>query len=427
TIKDYKDLLRSKDVALAKNEVQENHLRGLVSKAEAQDLDIARLEKRLAGAHQTISKMETADREKEQHYQKTLERCNDLIDRHDHLLDQYSISVQAQWRDAGGIWVIARVRPLRDDEDASLSAGITVETSTCDTVRIPRRENRTPGQSPLPVASHEHYRLRRAFSQFESNKTIIDDLSPLFHHIIDTEHTYIVVDGQSGSGKSYTMLTGPNAIATVAAERIFADERWEADAWETRITCSAVEVYLDNAVDLLLLPGNQISQDKEPLGRGRSALRFAAIPVISVEQALSLFKSISKKRRSRSTGKNASSSRGHLVCALTKTLRSTTGSQPDRTTKLALVDLAGSERFDNDAVESCQDETTFINKSRWAIREDLRQWTGKEPRPSSRPDQLPGILREFLQDECKVLYFAHVSPLLTDAVITQQTLEYAQQ
>ena len=191
---------------------------------------------------------------------------------------------------------------------------------------------------------------------------------PLF-----TYNVLTIMNGQSGTGKSYSMFNGDDAIAYAAAKGLFA-LRDQLDlgavgAGAYRIVYTALEVYNDRLRDLL---GGSTPQQ---IVLTRSGFGFAAKGVVEneVESIATLHHLLDQARRNREvkkTPKNPESSRGHLVCEITLIWDDPENNTPRRH-KLCLVDLAGSEHASEEVPSDLRAETQFISTSRTNLQTAL--------------------------------------------------------
>ena len=205
----------------------------------------------------------------------------------------------------------------------------------------------------------------------ESNANIGASLTQLACRAYWENNVCFIADGQSGSGKSYFLFNGPDALAPAIGKEIWNAERRH----ESTVECTALEVYQDEARDLLCPKG---SPQTGPLkfkfrGGNQEVVGARSEPIESEEQLRTLFTQICRKRHVSATGENAVSSRGHMMCTLT--IRSAS-----RETRVVIVDLAGSERRHGESLEGDQrKENHDINKSRSNIRRALVSFASNTP------------------------------------------------
>jgi hypothetical protein len=210
-------------------------------------------------------------------------------------------------------------------------------------------------------------------------------------------HGCLLAYGQSGSGKTHTMVgdaEGLDAPADAADDglgviprlvrELFARIAVETQSSKTafRVTAQYVEIYKERIFDLLK-GGPQASavasgsfdmvRDNVKV-RDNGKIEGTAEPVVtSVESVMALLKKGSAQRVSASTSKNDRSSRSHAIFRLRVTKETMSEGSTEATamtSTLTLVDLAGSERY-VDCADYGRDrlrEMTSINLSLTTLR-----------------------------------------------------------
>ena len=223
----------------------------------------------------------------------------------------------------------------------------------------------------IPASSSTNFKSYVVDDVFiaRSNAIIGEVLTPLFRRADGKHDVCCIADGQSGSGKSYTLFNGPNALAPRIGKDILTRE----SPYEYRVTCTALEVCQDGLKDLLDAEGSPTTgppESRSPRGKKPRALEnHVSKSITSEAQLCSLLAEACQRRRVSATGANAVSSRGHMICTLT--IESASLASPE-STRVVIVDLAGSERRQNESLTDDEKaETKFINNSRTEIRRAL--------------------------------------------------------
>ena len=203
----------------------------------------------------------------------------------------------------------------------------------------------------------------------QSNSMIEGILTTLIYRVLGKHDVCFIADGQSGSGKSYTLFNGPDALAPWISRDILNKEY----RYEATIKCTALEVSQDGLRDLLGAEGSPATgppQSQSPRGKKSQALVNPQSELITSEAQLRhLLTQACQRRRVSATGANAVSSRGHMICTLTIELKTPAGPE---STRVVIVDLAGSERRQNESLTDDEKaETKFINNSRTEVRRAL--------------------------------------------------------
>jgi hypothetical protein len=200
----------------------------------------------------------------------------------------------------------------------------------------------------------------------KKNHHINTFLEPLIRLVRDVhKHVCIILDGYSGSGKSWTLFTQHDSLARFAA-RIFSS-----GIQENPITFVAFETRGQDQTDIKFRRA-----ELRNIGVTENCVQY--IPgakhytVGNVEALIQLLTWTSERRDTDKTKFNKESSRRHLVCAIGVGPPTSAGNNMGW---LMLVDLAGAESMDASAQG---DESRKINLSRLSLRkliEDFSAWS----------------------------------------------------
>jgi hypothetical protein len=249
------------------------------------------------------------------------------------------------------------------------------------------------------------------------------DLAPLMSlfcpQTLQGPDAFIIADGQSGSGKTFTMMQGgTHSVVDLVARVLYVNAQ----------TCSEIELsgveFWDNTVlDLLLHPPARLerSSAKQP---GRFVR--PKTPEAFEKHVAEMMQS----RHTRLTALNQQSSRGHLL--LTIRLGRSTG----KPRFLWLLDLAGSENEVTNPDKTMQSESLFISSSRTALKTAF----GDRARPNRDSKvilsvfhhptvadsfQLTSSLLACLQPEVQTVYIGHLRPDREHHSATRSTVDFA--
>ncbi|KAJ3247103.1 hypothetical protein HDU78_005167 [Chytriomyces hyalinus] len=239
----------------------------------------------------------------------------------------------------------------------------------------------------------------------------------------------IMAYGQTGSGKTYTMMN--------IAEKLVNDFPFENDI---SAFISIIEIQGDVIRDLSVAgEGRKVPAEAKVLldGAGLPVLQnVAEYEAKSKEQVLEFFHHGFAMRTTRSTLKNAASSRSHFIC----TIR-ICGGKLGFDAVVKLVDLAGSEtgsdKKDHDAVRL--KEAISINKSLMSLKECIRKSTllsetsedasNKSSHIPFRSSKLTMVLKDALDPTLprftSTVVFALAAPTVADIPHTFNTYRYA--
>ncbi|XP_077756132.1 kinesin-like protein KIF25 isoform X3 [Canis aureus] len=308
----------------------------------------------------------------------------------------------------------------------------------------------------------------RVYGPEESQQVVFGDVCPLLTSLIDGYNVCIMAYGQTGCGKSYTMLGphskekrippwGPHSdlgiMPRAAAElfRLIAEN----PSRRLQVDLSIVEVYNNNIFDLLAKArGMAASGCRCEALTTKDARREVPLltrePVHSAEDFVALAAGSLRLRAELATLVHARSSRSHLIITATLTRGPAAGGSPaDQQAerpplegrpasgsrggascgrapagspgaqqpkeqvhaKLQLVDLAGSECAGLSGVTgSALRETSFINRSLAALADVLGALSERRGHIPYRNSQLTHFLQDVLGGDAKLLVMLCVSP-----------------
>ena len=284
------------------------------------------------------------------------------------------------------IWMLVRVRKVLEDMEET-AGSLLMEfqcRSTQDGVSLSCQGE--PGRTAT-VFEIDHY-----FASSSTNREVYREIEPLMDIVFYGEDVCFFADGQSGSGKSWTMFKGADAIAPSIAESIMTWKDTEAvEGWTREVQCSAVEVYMDKVKDLLSPDGIQ----QVDISKAKSG--WYDRPAVCVPSLLDLFKRAHDRLEVRATHENRESSRGHFICSLI--LTQSHPQRPSIKSRITIIDLAGSERMDRDAGIDHKSfvyrESVSINSSRTELRAFLKEKITLKPAsaPSEVSEPPPTYIR----------------------------------
>ncbi|KXZ48299.1 hypothetical protein GPECTOR_29g74 [Gonium pectorale] len=275
----------------------------------------------------------------------------------------------------------------------------------------------------------------------------------------------ILAYGQTGSGKTHTMFGRPRnddqrGLIPRAIELLFTGIGHEEDAIRRTpeagtvtftVICSCVELHKENLRDLLcdLTPQKRSTSKevkleiREHRSKGPYVAGLMEFPALNADAVHKLLDRAEKNRCTRSTERNAASSRSHAIFAIsiTKEVTSASGAVTKFTSKLNLVDLAGSERAASSGVgqdeqlkETCGINSSLVALGRVIFALNKAQSEANEPRAGQggsslhvpyRDNKLTYLLKESLGGNARTFFIACVSPGAACAEETLSTLRFA--
>lgn len=310
----------------------------------------------------------------------------------------------------------------------------------------------------------------RVFDQDVSQQETYESVSDAVEAVTKGYNSTIFAYGQTGTGKTYTILggsfTGKESVATArddqsvskstgrnelpkyagiiprAADELFHFAQQSAlKAEKVDVFCTYLEIYNERMHDLL--EPFKKSKKKDPLdvSRKKAGLELRDDPergiyvpgstVVKVTSAQSLMKILrrgNKHRTVRQTEMNQKSSRSHTILQLSVEQKVNRG---DRAvlirSKLNLVDLAGSERFPQmESEEERIQEQRTINASLSALANVISCITEKgRVHIPYRDSKLTHLLQDSLGGNCLTTIVATISPSECAVDETMSTLKFA--
>ncbi|KAK9389037.1 P-loop containing nucleoside triphosphate hydrolase protein [Lipomyces mesembrius] len=255
-----------------------------------------------------------------------------------------------------------------------------------------------------------------------SIKSTVDD-------ILNGYNGTVFAYGQTGAGKSYTMM-GPSiegaqrGIIPRIVEQIFASIMQSPAGIEYTVRVSYMEIYMERIKDLLQ-PTNDNLPIHEEKSKGVYVKGLSEIYVASVDEVYEVMRQGAAARAVASTNMNQESSRSHSIFALVVSQKNIeTGSS--KTGQLFLVDLAGSEKVGKTGASGLVlEEAKKINKSLSALGMVINALTdGKSTHVPYRDSKLTRILQESLGGNSRTTLIVNCSPSSYNDQETISTLRF---
>lgn len=285
-------------------------------------------------------------------------------------------------------------------------------------------------------------------SEFASQTKVYEDIGlEMLNHAFDGYNVCIFAYGQTGAGKSYTMM-GKNeesqrGIIPLLCQDLFdriKDNKSEDQLYSVEV--SYMEIYCERVRDLLNPSNkNNLRVREHPL-LGPYVEDLSKLAVQSYEDIGKLIDEGNKARTVAATNMNETSSRSHAVFTIIFTQKkydATTKMTGERVSKISLVDLAGSERADSTGAKGTRlKEGANINKSLTTLGKvisalaEVSADLGKSSKKKKKTDFIPyrdsvltWLLRENLGGNSKTAMIAALSPADINFDETLSTLRYA--
>jgi kinesin family protein 6/9 len=257
--------------------------------------------------------------------------------------------------------------------------------------------------------------------------------SPLLRHSLEGYNATLFAYGQTGSGKTYT-ITGPGTRASMgvvprAIEEVYATMRSE----PIEVSISYLEIYNNNAFDLLSQIGVGQVQRLEDLRKvtivdtGKTTI-FKDLTVErapTFEDAHRMFWSGEALRQKAETVNNKYSSRSHTVFTFYFTRRTETTIISSR---INFVDLAGSEKYESlsNEVDRRKLEARHINKSLHTLQSVIIGLNQRHSHIPFRDSTLTRFLKDSLVGNVRTAMIATLSTHKAQVGETISTCRFAE-
>lgn len=278
---------------------------------------------------------------------------------------------------------------------------------------------------------------------FATQSDVMRDIGiEMLDHAFAGYNVCIFAYGQTGAGKSYTMMgkqeEGHEGIIPLICKDMFKKiANCTDDELQYSVEVSYMEIYCERVRDLLNPKTQNLRVREHPL-LGPYVEDLAKLAVTTFDDINNLIDEGNKARTVAATNMNETSSRSHAVFTMVLTQRrndSTTKLTTERVSKISLVDLAGSERADSTGAKGTRlKEGANINKSLTTLGKVISALAEVTSKPNKkrkaefipyRDSVLTWLLRENLGGNSKTAMVAAISPADINYDETLSTLRYA--
>ncbi|KAI1079469.1 P-loop containing nucleoside triphosphate hydrolase protein [Whalleya microplaca] len=319
---------------------------------------------------------------------------------------------------ANSIKVVARFRPQNKVELASGGEPV-VTFEGADTCAVTSTE------------ASGSFTFDRVFDMKSRQLDIFDySIKPTVDDILNGYNGTVFAYGQTGAGKSYTMMGTSiedeegRGITPRIIEQIFSSIMSSPPTIEYTVRVSYMEIYMERIRDLLA-PQNDNLPVHEEKNRGVYVKGLLEIYVSSVDEVFEVMKRGGNARAVAATNMNQESSRSHSIFVITISQKNLeTGSM--KSGQLFLVDLAGSEKVGKTGASGqTLEEAKKINKSLSALGMVINALTdGKSSHVPYRDSKLTRILQESLGGNSRTTLIINCSPSSYNDAETLSTLRF---
>ena len=325
----------------------------------------------------------------------------------------------------GNVRVYVRIRPFlpSDGPQETQTQAITYDVKGRDLSVV------------HPIHPTKRFRFDHIVRPFQGQESIFEQVIPFIQSALDGYHVCLLGYGQSGSGKTYTMIgsgTGPmQGILPRAGVWILQSCRdLKEQGWTYDVKATMIEIYNETIQDLLLPHGN--SRRDIRMNTQTWELKGLTEVTISMEHGECHLHDMMQKAMSRrtiaNTGMNEESSRSHTICTLHLWGKNVHQEQPRRCGSVRFVDLAGSERVSRSQVSDVGlKQSQAINLSLSSLTNVFMALKKKTPHVPYRNSKLTQVLQPALSGNGKTLMIVNVSPTTQSVNETICSLRFAQQ
>ncbi|XP_041912394.1 kinesin-like protein KIF1A isoform X19 [Alosa sapidissima] len=283
---------------------------------------------------------------------------------------------------------------------------------------------------------------------YASQKQVYRDIGEeMLLHAFEGYNVCIFAYGQTGAGKSYTMMgrqeTDQQGIIPLLCEDLFSKINVNNDnSMSYSVEVSYMEIYCERVRDLLNPKNKGNLRVREHPLLGPYVEDLSKLAVTSYNDIQDLMDSGNKARTVAATNMNETSSRSHAVFNIIFTQKrhdSESENTSEKVSKISLVDLAGSERADSTGAKGTRlKEGANINKSLTTLGKvisalaEVDSGTNKNKKKKKVESHIPyrdsvltWLLRENLGGNSRTAMVAALSPADINYDETLSTLRYA--
>nr|XP_055043364.1 kinesin-like protein KIF1B isoform X12 [Misgurnus anguillicaudatus] len=346
---------------------------------------------------------------------------------------------------SGSVKVAVRVRPFNSRETSKESKCIIQMQGNSTTILNPKNPKEGPKSFSFDYSYWSH--TSPDDPSFASQSLVYNDIGKeMLQHAFEGYNVCIFAYGQTGAGKSYTMMgkqeEGQEGIIPLLCEDLFEkinDNNNEEVSYSVEV--AYMEIYCERVRDLLNPKNKGNLRVREHPLLGPYVEDLSKLAVTSYTDIADLMDAGNKARTVAATNMNETSSRSHAVFTIVFTQRrhdTDTDLSTEKVSKISLVDLAGSERADSTGAKGTRlKEGANINKSLTTLGKvisalaEVDNCTSKSKKKKKtdfipyRDSVLTWLLRENLGGNSRTAMVAALSPADINYDETLSTLRYA--
>nr|XP_028596535.1 kinesin-like protein KIF1B isoform X14 [Podarcis muralis] len=335
--------------------------------------------------------------------------------------------------------VAVRVRPFNSRETSKESKCIIQMQGNSTSILNPKNPKEAPKSFSFDYSYWSH--TSPDDPCFASQNRVYNDIGKeMLLHAFEGYNVCIFAYGQTGAGKSYTMMgkqeENQAGIIPQLCEELFEkinDNSNEEISYSVEV--SYMEIYCERVRDLLNPKNKGNLRVREHPLLGPYVEDLSKLAVTSYTDIADLMDAGNKARTVAATNMNETSSRSHAVFTIVFTQKKhdlETDLSTEKVSKISLVDLAGSERADSTGAKGTRlKEGANINKSLTTLGKvisALAEVSKKKKKTDFIPYRdsvLTWLLRENLGGNSRTAMVAALSPADINYDETLSTLRYA--
>ncbi|XP_068014483.1 kinesin-like protein KIF1B isoform X16 [Melanerpes formicivorus] len=341
--------------------------------------------------------------------------------------------------------VAVRVRPFNSRETSKESKCIIQMQGNSTSIINPKNPKEAPKSFSFDYSYWSHTSPEDPC--FASQSRVYNDIGKeMLQHAFEGYNVCIFAYGQTGAGKSYTMMgkqeESQAGIIPQLCEELFEkinDNSNEEMSYSVEV--SYMEIYCERVRDLLNPKNKGNLRVREHPLLGPYVEDLSKLAVTSYTDIADLMDAGNKARTVAATNMNETSSRSHAVFTIVFTQKkhdTETDLSTEKVSKISLVDLAGSERADSTGAKGTRlKEGANINKSLTTLGKvisalaEVDNCTNKTKKKKKtdfipyRDSVLTWLLRENLGGNSRTAMVAALSPADINYDETLSTLRYA--
>ncbi|XP_032596790.1 kinesin-like protein unc-104 isoform X10 [Drosophila grimshawi] len=340
--------------------------------------------------------------------------------------------------------VAVRVRPFNSREIGRESKCIIEMTGATTAITNPKVPPNTSESVKRFNFDYSYWSHDPRDSDFSTQSMVYKDIGEeMLQHSFDGYNVCIFAYGQTGAGKSYTMMgrqeEQQEGIIPMICKDLFGRiQDTENDELKYSVEVSYMEIYCERVRDLLNPKNKGNLRVREHPLLGPYVEDLSKLAVTDYQDIHDLIDEGNKARTVAATNMNETSSRSHAVFTIFFTQRrhdTMTDLFTEKVSKISLVDLAGSERADSTGAKGTRlKEGANINKSLTTLGKVISALAevASKKKNSKKADFIPyrdsaltWLLRENLGGNSKTAMIAAISPADINYDETLSTLRYA--